>query len=155
MGHEELKEIGINAYGHRHKLIKGIERLLGGQQGECLSHKTPKCCSCFFISLKSCYLYAQVPTHTWRSTAPIRAQFWSTWPWMIKSFNLLRKRYKQKHLSSVLFHTPVCFGCVMSVCLFLWSQMQSTIREHRDGGNAGGIFSRYNVIKVKHKMQLF
>lgn len=37
MGHEELKEIGINAYGHRHKLIKGIERLLGGQQGE----KTP------------------------------------------------------------------------------------------------------------------
>ena len=34
MGHRELKEIGINAYGHRHKLIKGIERLLGGQQGE-------------------------------------------------------------------------------------------------------------------------
>lgn len=34
MGHEELKEIGINAYGHRHKLIKGLERLLGGQQGE-------------------------------------------------------------------------------------------------------------------------
>ncbi|KAG8593826.1 hypothetical protein GDO81_000961 [Engystomops pustulosus] len=35
MGHEELKEIGINAYGHRHKLIKGVERLLGGQQGKC------------------------------------------------------------------------------------------------------------------------
>lgn len=34
MGHEELKEIGINAYGHRHKLLKGLERLLGGQQGE-------------------------------------------------------------------------------------------------------------------------
>lgn len=34
MGHEELKEIGINAYGHRHKLIKGVERLLGVQQGE-------------------------------------------------------------------------------------------------------------------------
>ncbi len=34
MGHEELKEIGINAYGHRHKLMKGIERLLGGQQGQ-------------------------------------------------------------------------------------------------------------------------
>lgn len=26
--------------------------------------------------------------------------------------------------------------------------MQSTIREHRDGGNAGGVFSRYNIIKV-------
>lgn len=42
MGHEELKEIGINAYGHRHKLIKGVERLLGGQQGKeasCFSQK--------------------------------------------------------------------------------------------------------------------
>lgn len=38
MGHEELKEIGINAYGHRHKLIKGIERLLGGQQGQEYTH---------------------------------------------------------------------------------------------------------------------
>uniref|UniRef100_A0ABM0N060 Poly [ADP-ribose] polymerase n=1 Tax=Saccoglossus kowalevskii TaxID=10224 RepID=A0ABM0N060_SACKO len=33
MGHEELKEIGVNAYGHRHKLIKGLERLLGGHNG--------------------------------------------------------------------------------------------------------------------------
>lgn len=40
MGHEELKEIGINAYGHRHKLIKGVERLLGGQQGEGGQHHT-------------------------------------------------------------------------------------------------------------------
>lgn len=43
MGHEELKEIGINAYGHRHKLIKGVERLLGGQQGKtgvCLTAST-------------------------------------------------------------------------------------------------------------------
>ena len=40
MGHEELKEIGINAYGHRHKLIKGVERLLGGQQGEDTRQRT-------------------------------------------------------------------------------------------------------------------
>lgn len=33
MGHKELKEIGISAYGHRHKLIKGVERLISGQQG--------------------------------------------------------------------------------------------------------------------------
>ena len=30
MGHEELKGIGINAYGHRHKLIKGLEKLMSG-----------------------------------------------------------------------------------------------------------------------------
>lgn len=27
-------------------------------------------------------------------------------------------------------------------------QMQSTVREHRDGGHAGGIFNRYNILKV-------
>uniref|UniRef100_A0A7N8XED9 Poly [ADP-ribose] polymerase n=1 Tax=Mastacembelus armatus TaxID=205130 RepID=A0A7N8XED9_9TELE len=32
MGHHELKEIGVDAYGHRHKVIKGVERLLSGPQ---------------------------------------------------------------------------------------------------------------------------
>lgn len=32
MGHKELKEIGINAYGHRHKIIKAVERMLSGPQ---------------------------------------------------------------------------------------------------------------------------
>ena len=27
MGHEDLKQIGISAYGYRHKLLKGIEKL--------------------------------------------------------------------------------------------------------------------------------
>lgn len=27
-------------------------------------------------------------------------------------------------------------------------ELQSTIREHKDNGHAGGIFSRYNVLKV-------
>lgn len=27
-------------------------------------------------------------------------------------------------------------------------ELQSTIREHKDNGHAGGVFSRYNVIKV-------
>lgn len=31
MRHEELKDVGINAYGHRHKILKGIERLSTGQ----------------------------------------------------------------------------------------------------------------------------
>lgn len=26
--------------------------------------------------------------------------------------------------------------------------MQSTVREHRDGGHAGGVFNRYNILKV-------
>ena len=27
--------------------------------------------------------------------------------------------------------------------------MQSTIREHRDQGHAGGVFSRYNIVKIQ------
>ncbi|XP_013391608.1 tankyrase-1 isoform X2 [Lingula anatina] len=30
MRHDELKDIGINAYGHRHKILKGIEKLPSG-----------------------------------------------------------------------------------------------------------------------------
>lgn len=32
--------------------------------------------------------------------------------------------------------------------MFGVDQMQSTIREHRDGGHAGGVFNRYNLVKV-------
>nr|KAG5687245.1 hypothetical protein BaRGS_025347 [Batillaria attramentaria] len=31
MGHEELKDIGINAYGHRHKILKGMEKLMASR----------------------------------------------------------------------------------------------------------------------------
>ena len=27
-------------------------------------------------------------------------------------------------------------------------EMQNTVREHKDNGHAGGVFSRYNVLKV-------
>lgn len=31
--------------------------------------------------------------------------------------------------------------------------MQSTIREHRDGGHAGGVFNRYALVKVSRAPQ--
>ncbi|XP_060738826.1 tankyrase, TRF1-interacting ankyrin-related ADP-ribose polymerase b isoform X3 [Tachysurus vachellii] len=92
MGHEELKEIGINAYGHRHKLIKGIERLLGGQQGA-------------------------NPYLAFHCTA--------------QGTLLIDLPPDDKEFQSVE------------------EEMQSTIREHRDGGNAGGVFNRYNIIKIQ------
>ncbi|XP_044274873.1 poly [ADP-ribose] polymerase tankyrase-1 [Varanus komodoensis] len=92
MGHEELKEIGINAYGHRHKLIKGVERLLGGQQG----------------------------------TNP-----YLTFHCVSQGTILIDLAPDDKEHQSVE------------------EEMQSTIREHRDGGNAGGIFNRYNVIRIQ------
>uniref|UniRef100_A0A8C0J0F7 Poly [ADP-ribose] polymerase n=1 Tax=Chelonoidis abingdonii TaxID=106734 RepID=A0A8C0J0F7_CHEAB len=97
MGHEELKEIGINAYGHRHKLIKGVERLLGGQQG----------------------------------TSP-----YLTFHCVSQGTILLDLAPDDKEYQSVE------------------EEMQSTIREHRDGGNAGGIFNRYNVIRQTTSQKL-
>ncbi|XP_030647094.1 tankyrase, TRF1-interacting ankyrin-related ADP-ribose polymerase b isoform X2 [Chanos chanos] len=92
MGHEELKEIGVNAYGHRHKLIKGTERLLGGQQG---------------------------------------ANPYLTFHCTNQGTVLIDLAVDDKEFQSVE------------------EEMQSTIREHRDGGNAGGIFNRYKVIKIQ------
>uniref|UniRef100_A0A3Q2YLW9 Poly [ADP-ribose] polymerase n=1 Tax=Hippocampus comes TaxID=109280 RepID=A0A3Q2YLW9_HIPCM len=92
MGHEELKEIGINAYGHRHKLIKGIERLLGGQQG---------------------------------------ANPYLTFHCSSQGTVLVDLASDDKEFQSVE------------------EELQSTIREHRDGGNAGGVFSQYNIIKIQ------
>ncbi|CAB1352235.1 unnamed protein product [Coregonus sp. 'balchen'] len=92
MGHEELKEIGINAYGHRHKLVKGVERLLGGQQG---------------------------------------ANPYLTFHCASQGTVLIDLATDDKEFQSVE------------------EELQSTIREHRDGGNAGGVFSRYNILKIQ------
>ncbi|XP_064833770.1 poly [ADP-ribose] polymerase tankyrase-1 isoform X5 [Oncorhynchus masou masou] len=92
MGHEELKDIGINAYGHRHKLVKGVERLLRGQQG---------------------------------------ANPYLTFHCASQGTVLIDLATDDKEFQSVE------------------EELQSTIREHRDGGNAGGVFSRYNILKIQ------
>uniref|UniRef100_UPI003F778711 Maltose/maltodextrin-binding periplasmic protein,Poly [ADP-ribose] polymerase tankyrase-2 n=1 Tax=Homo sapiens TaxID=9606 RepID=UPI003F778711 len=92
MGHKELKEIGINAYGHRHKLIKGVERLISGQQG-----LNP------YLTLNT------------SGSGTI----------------LIDLSPDDKEFQSVE------------------EEMQSTVREHRDGGHAGGIFNRYNILKIQ------
>lgn len=87
MGHEDLKQVGITAYGFRHKLIKGMERLMA---------------SCGAL-----------------------------WP------------------------TPSNPGTLLVDLLIddkefiaVEEEMQNSIREHRDNGHAGGIFSRYNIVRV-------
>ncbi|XP_031410443.1 poly [ADP-ribose] polymerase tankyrase-2 [Meleagris gallopavo] len=92
MGHKELKEIGINAYGHRHKIIKGVERLISGQQG-----LNP------YLTLNT------------SSSGTL----------------LIDLSSEDKEFQSVE------------------EEMQSTVREHRDGGHAGGVFNRYNILKIQ------
>ncbi|XP_007894914.1 poly [ADP-ribose] polymerase tankyrase-2 isoform X4 [Callorhinchus milii] len=92
MGHKELKEIGINAYGHRHKIIKGVERLIAGQQG----------------------INPYITLNTSGSGTIL--------------IDLLPD---DKEFQSVE------------------EEMQSTVREHRDGGHAGGVFNKYNFLKIQ------
>ncbi|KAF0287606.1 Tankyrase-1 [Amphibalanus amphitrite] len=79
MGHEELKQIGVNAYGHRHKLIKAVG---------------------------------------WHSSQSAGT-------------TLVDLAVEDKEYQAVEH------------------EMQSTIMEHKDSGQAGGVFSRYRVIKIQ------
>lgn len=87
MGHEDLKQIGISAYGFRHKLIKGMERLVA-----------------------SCGGFWSTPSNPGTLLVDLLADD--------KEFITVEE------------------------------EMQNSIREHRDNGHAGGVFSRYNIIRV-------
>ena len=88
MGHEDLKQIGVSAYGYRHKLIKGMEKLLNSVAGSiCQPSANP---GTLLVDLLA----------------------------------------EDKEFLAVE------------------EEMQSTIREHRDNGISGGIFSRYNIVRV-------
>lgn len=88
MGHEDLKQIGISAYGFRHKLIKGIER--------------------FMLSCGSSWTTPSNPGTLLVDLLGDDKEF-----------------------------------------IAVEEEMQNTIREHRDNGHAGGIFSRYNIVRVR------
>ncbi|KAB7507404.1 Tankyrase-1 [Armadillidium nasatum] len=96
MGHEELKTIGINAYGHRHKLIKGIEKLSSQQRQDSLPR-----------------VLSSGGGSAWQGTILIELS-----------------RDDREFIA-------------------IEEEMQATIREHKDNGQAGGHFSKYNVLKVQ------
>lgn len=86
MSHEDLKQVGVSAYGYRHKIIKGIEKLNSGPG-----------------------LWS-LPTSPGTLLVDLLAD---------------DKEY-----------------------LAVEEEMQGTVREHRDNGHSGGIFTRYNIIRV-------
>ncbi|KAJ8025370.1 Tankyrase-1 [Holothuria leucospilota] len=96
MGHDELKEIGIHAFGHRHKILKGLERMFG-------AHITPNPHLVHPLQQGSTLIDLSTDDQEYRS--------------VVEEVRL--------------------------------SKMINTIRDHRDSGAAGGIFSSYNIIKVQ------
>ncbi|XP_055375005.1 poly [ADP-ribose] polymerase tankyrase [Condylostylus longicornis] len=87
MGHEDLKQVGVSAYGFRHKILKGIVQL--------------------------------------RQTTGIGTANLNPGTLLVD-----------------LLPDDKEFVAVEE-------EMQATIREHRDNGQSGGYFSRYNIIRVQ------
>ncbi|KAL7037562.1 hypothetical protein ACKWTF_009276 [Chironomus riparius] len=88
MGHEDLKNVGVTAYGYRHKILKGI---------------------------------AGMKSNRGVTTVPV------TPATILIDLLTNDKEY-----------------------LLVEEEMQSTIREHlRDGGNMGGVFNRYNILRIQ------
>jgi tankyrase len=90
MEHEDLKQIGITAYGYRHKLIKGMEKLVSKHGGVCSG------------------LSGGMPCTLLIDLLPEDKEF-----------------------------------------ITVEQELQSTIREHRDNGQSGGIFNRYNIVRIQ------
>ncbi|CAG2160731.1 unnamed protein product [Oppiella nova] len=91
MGHEELKQIGVNAYGHRHRLLKGIEKVLLSTHSSAAQHSVPLSSGTVMTDL-----------------TPNDNEFKA-----------------------------------------VEDEMQTSIREHKDNGHSGGVFNRYNIIKIQ------
>ncbi|KAL0269313.1 UNVERIFIED_CONTAM: hypothetical protein PYX00_007096 [Menopon gallinae] len=87
MSHEDLKQVGVSAYGYRHKIIKGIEKL--NSSGGLWSF----------------------PSNPGTLLVDLLAD---------------DKEY-----------------------LAVEEEMQGTVREHRDNGLSGGVFTRYNIVRIQ------
>ena len=96
MGPDQLKEIGITAYGHRHRILKGVKERLAGA-------------GCTIVG------------EAFQSTITA-----STECTILQELSPTDKDYQS-----------------------VAKEMNSTIVEHKDGGVAGGIFSRYTEIKIE------
>jgi len=94
MGHTELKEVGVTAFGDRHRFMKYVEKINNQSSGD----------------------DASTPMLTKNSA---------------QGSTLVEMSSDDKEYQSIV------------------EEMQSTIREHRDGGNAGGVFNSYKIIKVE------
>uniref|UniRef100_A0A7R9CQG9 Poly [ADP-ribose] polymerase n=1 Tax=Timema poppense TaxID=170557 RepID=A0A7R9CQG9_TIMPO len=105
MSHDDLKQVGVSAYGYRHKLLKGIDKL-SSSTGDAIS----------IISL------CQTPG-------------------VLGSLQLSPPSSPGTLLVDLLSEDKEFMA--------VEEEMQSTIREHRDNGHSGGVFCRYNIVRIQ------
>ena len=103
MSHNELKELSISAYGHRHKLLRAAKMQVQGPQSTIIQGES--LFGSFLIDLHISGFQPNV---------------------VLSDLNTDSAEYRS-----------------------VFDEMQQTIRDHKDGGAAGGIFKSYQVVKIQ------
>lgn len=106
MGHEDLKQVGVSAYGFRHKILKGIVAI--------------------------------------RATTGMSSNH-LLYTWFVYIYDTFSIGLGQAQNSGTLLVDLLPDD---KEFLAVEEEMQATIREHRDNGQSGGYFNRYNIIRV-------
>lgn len=132
MGHEELKQIGVAAYGHRHKILKGVEKLLINSAGAASASATPA--------------VAQTPKSTTSSSS-------SSVPPSLQPFLNSPGGGGAPPLSTSTTYM-IQLAPEDREYRAVEDEMQMTIRQHKDGGTSGGAFSRYRIIRIQKLINL-
>ncbi|CAH8451148.1 unnamed protein product [Schistosoma haematobium] len=133
MGHEELKELGVTVYGHRHKIIKGVQKW----RSNCTTQQSPLDPS-NDTRKSSSTLY---PSPSLHSTSPITTHFHGVG---VAEATPTGPAYFPAAAAKNTVMIEI--DCTDSEFLAVEEQIQSTIREHKD--NCGGIYKRYRILKV-------
>ncbi|CAH8475125.1 unnamed protein product [Heterobilharzia americana] len=136
MGHEELKELGVTVYGHRHKIIKGVQRW----RSNCVSQLSA-------LDSSSDTRKSSMPSS---STSP---------PHLTSQPNSVTTHFHGVGVAEATPTGPAYFPAAAArntvmieidstdpEFMAVEEQIQSTIREHKD--NCGGIYKRYRILKV-------
>uniref|UniRef100_A0A6P6XRZ9 Poly [ADP-ribose] polymerase n=1 Tax=Dermatophagoides pteronyssinus TaxID=6956 RepID=A0A6P6XRZ9_DERPT len=176
MGHEELKAIGVSAYGHRHRILKGIEKLLISSStlydtidGSGLVVRANNQLEPLKQALNGNQFLGTTITNAnaitvMTSTGAVvplpSAPSFATTNNSFQSF-LSSKSSGSLSLSSTpgisMIHTTTFLIQLSSddrEYRAVEDEMQSTIREHKDGGQAGGVFTRYQIIRIQKMINL-
>uniref|UniRef100_A0A1I8I1A6 Poly [ADP-ribose] polymerase n=1 Tax=Macrostomum lignano TaxID=282301 RepID=A0A1I8I1A6_9PLAT len=148
MGHEDLKEIGVSAFGHRHRILKGIERLRSAcpPAGVDLLARGYLDGSAAVVSSGGGGSYHTAGVgggsyHTAGVGGLASGHLGGVGaPSMAPSGGVFPPGAANATILVDLADTDPEFQSVEE-------QMQSTYREHRD--NCGGVFSRYAISKVQ------
>ncbi|KAF6778441.1 hypothetical protein AHF37_02090 [Paragonimus kellicotti] len=160
MTHAELKELGVIVYGHRHKILKGLQRWRMSATSFGLSNSLPippSAVAHLTVGMQNLSLSTVTGADATSMLSPTLIPDLT-----VSSSNSVSATTTHFHgvgVSEATPTSPMYFppGSLKQTVMIeldpsdpefraVEEQVQSTIREHRD--NCGGIFKRYHLLKV-------